>query len=118
MWLISPRRVIENLVLGHEAPATSFAHSRSVNVPGISVTVGTMVASLRRVAGDAVADRVRWQHDPAIDRIVKTWPRDFDAAFGRSLGMRADADFDAIVQQYIDDELRGRTEPSSLKPPA
>ncbi len=105
MWLISPRRVIENLVLGHEVPAASFAQSRSINVPGISVSVGDMVASLRRVAGDAVADRVRWQHDPAIDRIVKTWPRDFDAAFGRSLGMQSDPDFDAIVRQYIADEL-------------
>jgi hypothetical protein len=75
-------------------------------VPGISVTVGGMVDALRRVAGDAAAARVRFAPDPAIQRIVQTWPRDFDPAYGRSLGMRADADFDAIVRQYIDDELR------------
>ena len=105
MWLTSPRRVIENLIAGHEAPATAFAHSRSVNVPGISVAVGDMVAALRRVAGNEVADRVGWRVDPAIERIVATWPRDFDARLGRSLGMRSDDDYDAIVRQYIADEL-------------
>jgi nucleoside-diphosphate-sugar epimerase len=105
MWLISPRHVVANLIVGHEAPAASFGTSRNVNVPGISVSVGDMVAALRRVAGDAVARRVSWQVDPAIDRIVRTWPRDFDASLGRRLGMRADADFDSVVRQYVEDEL-------------
>lgn len=106
MWLLSPRRVIENLLIGHEAPAAALTQGRSVNVPGISVTVREMLDALRRVAGDTVAARVRFASDPAIERIVRSWPRDFDAAYGRSLGMRADADFEAIVRQYIDDELR------------
>jgi hypothetical protein len=49
---------------------------------------------------------VRFAPDPAIERIVRSWPRDFDAAYGRALGMTADADFDAIVHQYIEDEMR------------
>jgi len=106
MWLLSPRRVIESLLIGHEAPASALVHGRSINVPGISVTVGGMLDALRRVAGDAVAAKVRFASDPAIERIVRTWPRDFDPAYGRSLGMQADPDFDAIVRQYIDDELR------------
>ena len=71
MWLLSPRRVIENLLIGHEAPAAALTQGRSVNVPGISVTVGGMVDALRRVAGDAVAARVRFAPDPAIERIVR-----------------------------------------------
>ena len=106
MWLTSPRSVIANLVAGHEAPASAFTTTRAVNVPGISVTVGDMVAALRRVAGDDVAARVSWQLDPAIDRIVRTWPRDFDARFGQALGMQRDADFDSIVRQYLTEELR------------
>jgi len=58
------------------------------------------------VAGDAAAGRVRFVPDPAIERIVRTWPCDFDPVYGRGLGMRADADFDSIVRQYVDDELR------------
>ena len=82
---LAARRSIDNLIVGHEAPASAFAHTRSINVPGILVAVGDMVAALRRVAGDAVADRVKWQFDPAIDRIVSTWP----ANFAPKLGTRA-----------------------------
>jgi nucleoside-diphosphate-sugar epimerase len=106
MWLLSPRGVIRNLLVAHEAPASAFGATRSVNMPGISVTVAQMVNALRRVAGDEVAGRVVFRHDAVIDRIVRTWPREFDPAFGRSLGMSADPDFESIVRQYVADELR------------
>jgi nucleoside-diphosphate-sugar epimerase len=105
MWVQSPRTVIDNLIVGHEAPASAFAYTRSINVPGISVAVGDMVAALRKVAGDAVADRVKWQFDPAIDRIVATWPARFAPRLGPALGMRADADFESIVRAYIADDM-------------
>jgi D-erythronate 2-dehydrogenase len=105
MWVQSPRAVIDNLVVGHEAPASAFTHTRSINVPGISVSVGDMVAALRQVAGDAVADRVRWNFDPAIDRIVSTWPATFAPVLGPSLGMRGDAAFADIVRAYIADDM-------------
>ena len=101
MWLTSPATVVDNLIAGHEAPASAFGHTRSVNLPGISVTVRQMVDALRRVAGDAVADRVTWKRDPAIERIVLTWPADFEAKLARALGMRADADFESIVRAYV-----------------
>lgn len=105
MWVTSPRAVVANIVVGHEAPASAFGHTRSVNVPGILVGVGDMVAALRRVAGDAVADRVRWAFDPAIDRIVSTWPANFAPKLGPALGMRADADFESIVRAYVADDM-------------
>jgi nucleoside-diphosphate-sugar epimerase len=105
MWVQSPRAVIANLLIGHEAPASAFGHTRSINVPGICVAIGDMVAALRRVAGDAVADRVKWQYDPAIDRIVSTWPANFAPRLGPALGMQADADFDGIVRAYIADDM-------------
>ena len=106
VWVSSPRTVIANFIVGHEAPAAKFAHTRSVNVPGILTSVGEMVAALRRIVGDAVADRVKWQLDPATDRIVQTWPARFAPVLGPALGMRADSDFDSIVRAYIADELR------------
>ena len=105
------------MLVGHEAPAAAFAHTRSINVPGISIPVEGMIDALRRVAGNAVADRVVWRHDPAIDRIVQTWPVNFDARFGRSLGMAGDADFDSIVRQYIADELPARGEAAAAVRP-
>jgi nucleoside-diphosphate-sugar epimerase len=105
VWVSSPRTVLANLIVGHEVPAAKFAHTRSINVPGILVGVGEMVAALRRIAGDAVADRVKWQLDPTIDRIVSTWPARFAPVLGPALGMHADPDFDSIVRAYIADEL-------------
>jgi len=103
MWLSSPRAVIGNLIVGHDAPAGRLGRSRSINVPGISVAVGDMVKALRAVAGDAVADRVRWEYDAAIDRIVSTWPSRFTADAGRALGMSADDGFESIVRSHIAD---------------
>jgi len=105
MWVQSPRTVVDNLIVGHEAPAAAFAHTRSVNVPGIRVGVGEMVAALGRVAGAEVAARVKWNHDPVIDRIVATWPSNFAPRLGPALGMRADADFDGIIRAYIADDM-------------
>jgi nucleoside-diphosphate-sugar epimerase len=109
MWVTSPRAVIDNLIVGHEAPAQKFAYTRSVNVPGICVGVGDMVAALRRVAGDAVADRVAWNYDPVVDRIVSTWASNFAPKLGPALGMRADADFESVIRAYIADDMPSAT---------
>jgi D-erythronate 2-dehydrogenase len=105
VWVTSPRTVIGNFIVGHESPAAAFAHTRSINVPGMAVTVTGMVDSLRRVAGDAVADRVKWQFDPAIDRIVSTWPTNFAPRLAPSLGMKADTDFEGIIRAYIAEDM-------------
>jgi len=47
---------------------------------------------------------VKWQIDPAIDRIVATWPTNFAPVLGPALGMRADQEFEAIIRQHIEDE--------------
>lgn len=105
MWVQSPRAVVDNLLAGHEAGADRLPAFRAINVPGISVAVGDMVSALREVAGDAVAARVQWRYDPAIDRIVSTWPSRFRASAGPALGMRADADFESVVRAYLAQDL-------------
>ncbi len=55
--------------------------------PGLRISVAAMVEALRRIAGDAVAARVKWQIDPVIDRIVQTWPQNFAPRLGPALGM-------------------------------
>jgi nucleoside-diphosphate-sugar epimerase len=106
VWISSPRAAVANLIAGHEAPAARFGHTRSINVPGLEVEVGEAVAALRRIAGDAVANRVKWHPDPAVERIVSTWPARFAPLLGLALGMQADPDFDSIVRAYIVDERK------------
>jgi hypothetical protein len=69
--------------------------------------VAEMVAALERVAGSEVAQRIRWQPDPAIIRIVNSWPGNFDTVRGDAMGFGRDASFDDIVRDYIEDELPG-----------
>lgn len=101
LWVTSPRQVVDNLIVGHDVAASKFGQTRSVNVPGLRVSVEEMVSALRRAAGDAVADRVKWQIDPVIDKIVRTWPPNFAPRLGPALGMNADPDFGAIIGDYM-----------------
>ena len=104
MWVLSPRGVIDNLIIGHEVDGSAFGSYRSVSVPGMQVRVGDMAEARRRVAGAEVASRVVWRHEPRIDRIVSTWPSSFDCAKGLALGMKADDNFDDIIRAHIADE--------------
>lgn len=104
VWLLSPRKAIEGLILGHELPAQALGGSRAVNLPGVCVTVHEMVAALQRVAGAEAAKRVRWERDEVTNRIVASWPGAWDTRRAEALGFSGDADFDSIIRDYIDNE--------------
>ncbi len=104
LWLMSPRRAIQAILHGHELDAAAFGPSRSMNMPGLSITVRDMVAALERVAGREVTARIRWELDPTLNPIVASWPGNFDTARANALGFQADTSFDEIVRAYIDDD--------------
>ncbi|MDX1514418.1 MAG: D-erythronate dehydrogenase [Gammaproteobacteria bacterium] len=101
MWLMSPPTAIANLVHAHELPPAAFGNQRALSLEGLTVSAGEMLASLRRVCGDAVADRVLWERDPEVEAVVGTWPGQFDSARARSLGFKTDADFEAIIRHHL-----------------
>ncbi len=106
MWLASPDTAIASLIAAHELPSAALGDRRWINVPGISVTTGEMVASLERVAGPDVAKRVRWQLDPRIERMVRGWPGRLDNSRARALGFPVDESFDAMIRRYIEEDMR------------
>ncbi len=108
MWLISPRRVVEGLIQAAELPASRWGLGAAVSLPGITCTVGEMVAAMTAVAGPAPATNIQWQPDTAIQAIVASWPARFDPARGRALGFRPDDSMEAIVRAFIEDEMDGR----------
>ena len=112
VWVLSPRRAIESLIVAHEAPAAQFAHTRTINVPGLSIAVADMVAALRAVAGEDVAARVKWQRDPQIEKIVAGWPAACEAGLGRTLGMQGDTDFAEVIRAYIEDSQLAAVKPA------
>lgn len=106
MWVMSPRKAIDGLIHGHELDGAGLGATRSVNMPGLATSVREMVEALTRVAGGEVAARIRWEADPAVIRIVNSWPGSFDAVRALTLGFQADTDFESIVRAHIEDEVQ------------
>lgn len=104
VWLLSPKRVIEAFLHAYALPASAWPSTRTVNLPGITVSVAEMLEGLRRVAGAPVARRVRFEADARIQAIVKTWPSRLKTPRALDMGFRADPDIDTVIRDYIADE--------------
>jgi nucleoside-diphosphate-sugar epimerase len=102
LWVSSPEAVTRNLVHAARIDSAVLGTLRALNLPGLRVTAGDMLASLERVAGAAVRTRVRVERDERVARAVCGWPAALDASRALSLGFTADKDVDAIVRQYAD----------------
>jgi nucleoside-diphosphate-sugar epimerase len=103
--ILSPRQAVAAFVRAHDLPAAAFEHTRSLIVPGLSVQVSDMVAALQRAAGAQAVQHIRWQPDAEIQRIISSWPGAFTSPRALRLGFQADANMDAIVQAFIEDDL-------------
>ena len=105
MWVLSPRSTVNNLIHAHEVDGAVFGSAGAVNLPGLSITVGEMVAAMGRVAGEAPVKLIQWQEDAAIMKLVRTWPGDFITTRGENMGFVRDTNYDDVVRAYMDDEL-------------
>ncbi|NWB90454.1 D-erythronate dehydrogenase [Pseudomonas agarici] len=107
LWLMSPALAIENLIHGHELPGRQLTQGRVINMPGLSISVERMIDALRQTAGAEVAGRIRLERNPAIERIVGSWPGSFCATYSRDLGFIADEDFTDVIKQFMTEYVRG-----------
>lgn len=101
LWLMSPAQAIANLIHGHELSAEQLQSGRVINMPGLSITVADMIDALRRTTGDEVANRIRLERNPAIEKIVGSWPGSFTAVYAKKLGFTADHDFADVIGQFM-----------------
>ncbi len=108
VWAMSPRSAVANLVHAHEVTREAVGNGGAISLPGLATTAGEMVAALARVAGPEVAQRVQWRKDEAITRLVGSWPGSFVARRALRLGFVGDADFDAVVRAYMEEEMGAR----------
>ena len=105
LWLLSPRQAIECLICAHDLDAADYPSQRVVNLPGVSVTVAEMFATLERVAGPEAVARITLRSDAVVQRIVGSWPGAWDASRAHTLGFKGDEDFESIVRAFIADDL-------------
>ena len=107
-WHASPRAAVGFLIHAAGLDAAKFGPRINLTMPGVCCTVGEQIASLRRIAGDRVAGRIRRAPDPLVAGIVAGWPSRFNPARALELGFRAEASFDDIIRAHIEDELGGK----------
>ena len=106
-WHASPRAAVGFLIHAAQMDTASLGARRSLNMPGLSATVGEQIEALRRVAGDKAVALIRREPDAMTTEMVEGWAKDFDASRATSLGFRAEASFDEIIAIHIKDELGG-----------
>ena len=106
--VISPRKVIEGFLHAQMIPAADWGFTRALPLPGITLSVGDMLAALEQVAGPRVAKRVRFEIDPRIEKIVYGWPTRFRSEKAQRLGFAPDSGMEEVVRAFIADELGGK----------
>jgi D-erythronate 2-dehydrogenase len=103
-WFASPRAAVDFLVHAGDLPAGRIGTRRNLTMPGITATVAEEIEALRKVAGDEAVALIRHEPDAAIDAIISTWPKAFDARRAIELGFKPDASFEAIIEAHLADE--------------
>ncbi len=104
VWVCSPRRAVEWLLHAASMDTGGMGLDRGINPPGISVTVGQMLAALDSLRPGASA-LVERRADPAIAAIVGGWPAAFAPIRASTLGFSAHEGLAELVQAFIDDDL-------------
>lgn len=106
LWLSSPNAVVDNLIRAKSIDAGCFGFTRTVNLPGLSVSVAQMIESLGRVVGEAAVERIRYEPNEAIARIVGSWPSAFETEGAVDLGFVGDRTFDDVVRAFVTEQAK------------
>jgi nucleoside-diphosphate-sugar epimerase len=91
------------LIAVYEASREAMQGRLALNLPGLNVTVKEMLQALEEVAGTTVRQHVKFVRNEQIAGIVANWAKGGSAQRAAALGLKPDASFKDIIQQYIED---------------
>ncbi len=60
-----------------------------------------LLLPLERLTGKETLDRIEFKPDPAINKLVSTWPGAVDNTRALQMGFRVDSHFDEFITQFI-----------------
>jgi len=101
MWILSPERAVDALIRAMELSSEVWGWNRTLNAPGITVSVADALDALTKIGGAETAKLVRFEPDPAIERIVLGWPARFQTERANHLGFCGDTDIEAIIRAHL-----------------
>jgi D-erythronate 2-dehydrogenase len=99
--LASPAKAIAALLCAATSADQAWGGRTALTMPALTVTVAEMAAALTRVAGPEVTALIDWVPDPAVERIVSTWPARVRADRAGRLGLTPDPDFDSVIRAHL-----------------
>ncbi len=99
--LASPAKAVGGLLRAATAADEAWGGRTPVNLPALTVTVADMAAALQRIAGPQASALIDWAPDPAVARIVTSWPARIRAERAARLGLTPDPDFDSIIRMHL-----------------
>ena len=105
MALASPRRIVAGLVHALDLPSGALGASRTLQLPGFSVSVGEMAEAVRCAGGEEAYRHISWEPDPQIQAIISSWPQALAAPRAEALGFGRDSGIDEVVRAFIEDDL-------------
>lgn len=104
-YYLSPKRCVENLILGAEVETGQLGPDRCMIMPGRMLSIGQMIDAMTTICGPEPAKLIRWESQPEIERIVKGWRFDLRPERGLALGLSADQSFEDNVRYYVEEDL-------------
>jgi len=99
--LISPGRAVKGLLCAAASPEKSWGGRSAVTLPALTVTVADMVAALEQAAGPQATALIDWVPDPAVARLVASWPARIRADRATRLGLTQDPNIGSIIGRYM-----------------
>jgi len=99
--LASPAKAIGGLLCAATSSEEAWGGRSAANLPALTVTVADMVAALERVAGPAASGLIDWVPDPAVARIVASWPTRFRSERAARLGLAPDPDIGSVIDMHL-----------------
>lgn len=96
--LVSAAAVVRALLRLHDLPTAELPPKRALNLPALTVSIADMAEAAQR--GGATG-KIAYAPDPQMQAIVQSWPKQFLSDRAVALGLRPDADLDALVEDYL-----------------
>ncbi|KAK6066704.1 nucleoside-diphosphate-sugar [Seiridium cupressi] len=102
-YICSPSGVIENLVRVLNMSSDALPkHIRHINFPGIAASVQELMDGLAKFGGEDKLKLLQEETNPELERILRSWPQDFDPSTPDRLGLIRDKNTEDLVKEYVD----------------
>lgn len=102
-YVSSPSSTIENLVRVLNLPSNALPpHKRSIMFPGVSASIQEMMDALVKFGGEDKLKLLKEETNPDFERILRSWPEDFDPTTPDRLGLLRDKKVEDLIKEYID----------------